>query len=239
MEQFKKVKVLMLPISRKEGHLELYRNKLNRQYKLVPRGIPFSKVCELYFLSDDEIKEDDWIKFHVKPIDKEWIHQVTKQDLIDYPNINNEGNKIIATTDTSLTVEKWSQTNKKSKSYNIQQNIETTKLVKFPLPQPHQKFIEKYIQCYNNGNIITDVLVEYETLKTTANNKHFGEGHVYAITNKLKVNPKDNTITIKKLKDSWNREEVINLCKIIFSCGQLSSKNNNSFEFNKWIKQNL
>ena len=53
----KKAKVIMLPILKKEGHLELYRNKLNRQYKLVPRGIPFSKVCELYIISEDEIKE--------------------------------------------------------------------------------------------------------------------------------------------------------------------------------------
>ena len=27
---------------------------------------------------------------------------------------------------------------------------------------------------------------------------------------RLKVNPKDNTITIKKVKDSWNREEILN-----------------------------
>lgn len=31
-----------------------------------------------------------------------------------------------------------------------------------------------------------------------------------------KVNPKDNTITIKKLKDSYSREEVIKLCKQAF-----------------------
>jgi hypothetical protein len=28
-----------------------------------------------------------------------------------------------------------------------------------------------------------------------------------------KINSKDNTITIKKLKDSWNKKEIINLLK--------------------------
>jgi len=52
---------------------------------------------------------------------------------------------------------------------------------------------------------------------------------------KLKVNPKDNTITIKKLKDSWNKDEVIELiykyCKEITQC--ISEKDE------KWIEENL
>jgi ketol-acid reductoisomerase len=104
------------------------------------------------------------------------------------------------------------------------------------LPQPSQQFIEKYIECYNKGKVITDVLVEQGIDKITmactcAENeetfdcvysytdaelnsccqKRFPNGEYWNKTFKLKVNPKDNTITIKKLKDSWNREEVINI----------------------------
>ena len=86
--------------------------------------------------------------------------------------------KIIATTDISLV-----------KEYN--------------LPQPSQQFIQKYIEEYNKGNIITDVLVEYEYL--------LDDRAVLPYWN-LKVNTKDNTITIKKLKETYNKEE---LCQIL------------------------
>ena len=47
----------------------------------------------------------------------------------------------------------------------------------------------------------------------------------------LKVNKKDNTITIKKVKEYWDREEVINLLDLI-----LFEKDLN---FDKWIAENL
>lgn len=74
------------------------------------------------------------------------------------------------------------------------------------LPQPSQSFITKYIEEYNKGNVITEVMVEYEVnskdiIKFGARGEH------------VKINSKDNTITIKKIKDSWTREEVIKLIK--------------------------
>ena len=121
--------------------------------------------------------------------------------------------KIIATTDISLV-----------KEYN--------------LPEPSQSFIQKYIEEYNRGNIITDVLVEYEIksnaglghnewvylqhiegkryvpIKIEANNQdiyQLGKEDTfedYELECNLKVNLTDNTITIKKAKDSYSREEV-------------------------------
>lgn len=35
------------------------------------------------------------------------------------------------------------------------------------LPQPSPQFIEKYIESYNSGNIITEVMVEYEPFRMT------------------------------------------------------------------------
>ena len=70
------------------------------------------------------------------------------------------------------------------------------------LPQPSQQFIQKYIEEYNKDNIITDVLVEYEYL--------LNDNTVIPYWN-LKVNPKDNTITIRKVKENYTKEEVIKL----------------------------
>ena len=75
--------------------------------------------------------------------------------------------------------------------------------VSLGLPQPSRQFIEKYIEEYNKDNIITDVLVEYEYL--------LDDRTVLPYWN-LKVNTKDNTITIKKLKETYTKEE---LCQIL------------------------
>lgn len=97
--------------------------------------------------------------------------------------------KIIATTDSSLYYYP-------KEDYNGR--------IKKLLPQPSQQFIEKYIEEYNKGNVITEVMVEYEELwKSTVYDQpdnYIGEA--------LKVNPKDNTINIMLIKDSWNWKEL-------------------------------
>jgi hypothetical protein len=64
----------------------------------IPRG----ENINIYITSDEEIKEGDWVKLFVKHIDKEWVHKVTKEDLLLYTDFNNEGSKIILTTDQDL-----------------------------------------------------------------------------------------------------------------------------------------
>ena len=71
------------------------------------------------------------------------------------------------------------------------------------LPMPSKGFIDQYIVSYNNRKPITDILVEYGyTIDTTVD--HFDQRREYF----LKVNPKDNTITIKKIKNTWDKEEL-------------------------------
>ena len=100
------------------------------------------------------------------------------------------------------------------------------------LPKPSQSFIEKYIEKYNKGEQITDVLVEYWA---------HTEEHP-----QLKINPKDNTITIKPVKDSWNREEVVQLASNAFRAGHARgfsgypmTENWTKQTLDDWIKQNL
>ena len=87
------------------------------------------------------------------------------------------------------------------------------------LPQPSQQFIEKYIESYNKGEIITDVLVEYDEVYDI---NHYTENFNYNTISlkeekinfryNLKVNPKDNTITINLVKKIlYTQEQVIKL----------------------------
>lgn len=97
-------------------------------------------------------------------------------------------------------------------------------------PQPSEAFIKAYIEAYNSGNPIIDVDVEYEY--DHSNQPIKGEVHYMEIT-KLKVD-KNNTITIKKIKDSWTREEVV---KILHQATDDTCFNPQLLD--SWIKQNL
>ena len=185
----------------------------------------------IYILNEDEIKEGDWFIG-----DNISIKQCT---LNNGGNINFKGGwysgstnckKIIATTDTSLNYIEHDDT------------VPYPKGVQIRLPQPSQQFTTKYIEEYNKGNVITDVLVEYEQdytnrscstcnlgtggtcelnlekkcCSSTNNVTKHGDYWISCLDGeedseiyKIKVTPKDSTITIKKLKDSLNREEII------------------------------
>lgn len=175
---------------------------------------------DLYILSDDKIKEDD----HCLNLETNTIFKMHKHGL----PASDRNKKIIATTDTSLYELKI-----------INGGTPFQNLDRFPLPQPSQQFIEKYIEEYNKGNIITDVLVEYETYQDTINYHK----DIWKNFERIKTNPKDNSITIKKLKDNWNREEIVEFgekireyCKNGYKSGSLHKV---FYEWDKWIEENL
>ena len=183
MEQFKIAKILMLATNNKSNIVLGKRNTLYNT-KDIP-NVEFNNVLSpnnwiyqyLYFLSDKKIKEDDWC------ID-------SNGNIFQYKNhfpISIGQRKIIATTNNSLTEDR-------QKAAFV--------VTGHPLPQPSEQFIQKYIEEYNKGNIITDVLVEY--------NYFLDDNGVLPYWN-LKVNPKDNTITIKKTKEIYTKDEVIKL----------------------------
>ena len=109
------------------------------------------------------------------------------------------------------------------------------------LPQLSQQFIEKYIEEYNKGNIISEGLVEVEVDLENYNNweppfpyKSLDEQVFY----KLKLDSQ-NTITIRKIKDSWNREEVIDLCRSAYLYGEQGALKLHNGVFKEWLKENL
>jgi len=218
----KKCKVVMLAT---ELGLPTYSNKVSKirldnngvlSFEPYIQGLYYSGLVHtyqhLYILSDDEIKEGDWF---YQNHDKQ-IHQcLTKSDYFivavkpsDYPI--EICKKIIATTDSSLT--------------NVY-NKDTVKEFEILTPSIPQSFIDKYVSEYNKGNVITEVLVEY------INN--YDDVERLSDFEEPKLNP-DNTNNIKTVKDSWTKEEVIELMSKSFNRGvsrQLFDQT--------WIENNL
>jgi hypothetical protein len=206
-KQLRKAKVIMIPTSKNTKIvLNPTTNKVSIPKELIigtdnlKRFVEVGFIpCHLYIILDNKIKENDYcIETNKKSPNYHTIfiaHNDEKKGYIhsveacnNYDSIK----KVIATTDISLTktIENYP---KKSQRTIIN------------IPQLSQQFIEKYIECYNKDEVIIDVLVEYRKVL---------EADYYSIP---KINPKDNTITIKKLKDRWNREEVKQL---LINCGE-------------------
>lgn len=232
MNQFKRAQVIMLPT---KNQSDIWSQRLGKIFynKSITEDIQDECKYNLYVISDDIIKNNDWCydKSNRKIIQVIYKHKDTKNHYYVSSYVNNEKeilskgysidikdlSKIIATTDTSLGY---------NESFiNPIGNKADNKWIS--LPQPSQQFIEKYIQAYNKGEIITDVLVEYEKIYNGYRHKD-GEWQL-----KLKINPKDNTITIKKLKDSWSREEVRGL--LIKFYNEFPER----YNLEQWIKENL
>ena len=147
----------------------------------------------LYITSNDEIKEGDWyddsygnirqaitIKTEYSIAYKKMVINVYYGENINsYHNLHEQMRKIIATTDSSL-------------AYYLPEDINKVG-AEHSLPQPSQSFITEFVEEYNKGNIITDVMVEYE--EAFEHYKSTTEWELPKIS-------KDNTITIRRVKDT-------------------------------------
>jgi hypothetical protein len=247
MTQFKKAQVIMLPTDK--SNIVLITPKVEYQIGIESKKsflqggkdwIYNSSVTDnsekaqyLYIISDDKIKEGDYIYNELSGIGKYIKNEEFNDGIVVI--YNNQGfevaediknvKKIIATTDTSLEI----KTYYKKVGDTLGRNEK--------VPQPSQQFIEKYIESYNKSNVdsnnytIIDVLVEYELYQNSINYHK----DIWKDFERLKVNP-DNTINIniKPLKESWNREEVINIIN------KFNRRINKPItDIPKWIKKNL
>ena len=105
--------------------------------------------------------------------------------------------EVLATTDKSLKMREYNSLLSCCKSKEECHCI---------LPQPSQSFIEAFVEAYNKGQQITEVMVECETVTDWDNYTTIPVGNggaTHKEKQQLKINPKDNTITIRKVKDSW------------------------------------
>jgi hypothetical protein len=147
-KQFQEFNVVMLPTESNSGLL-LGKSKTGKlvQYNTeftFPKNDIYNENQHLYILSNEEIKEDNWC------ID------ITTNRIFQFKNEKHYQNcdfkKIIATTDSSL-----NPTGDKGIIAHA---------FKEEIPQIPQSFIEDFIQSYNQGNVISKVLVEVEFIVT-------------------------------------------------------------------------
>lgn len=174
------------------------------------QGIDRFNQIHLYIISDEEIKEHDWVLIKNNTIFQN-LHGQIGSVIGDANYLKNNCKKIIATTDTDLKIKTKYDTHISIKS----------------LSQIPQQFIEQYITEYNKGNIINDVLVEYDVEWINPNSKY----------DKLKIN-QDNTINIKTVKDSFSRNEILSFIGKMRVQGIIEFKVD-ATKFDKWIEQNL
>lgn len=232
----KKCKVVMLPTNEKAtfNFGDMIKHITNE--KLIISGFkskennPFDSLWNaqhLYIISDDEFKEDEWVYLNGKAM------KATSKLVEAQSNFSRrDWKKIIATTDNSLLQHVGNDI--RGREYDTQ----------YQLPKPSQQFIQKYVEEYNKGNIIIDVLVEY-----VDNGEEDWIGDDYTgepfWNEKIepKINSKDNTITIKKLKESYTRQEVIELCKhawqVGFNEGNYDETEPSYQNSDDWIEENL
>ena len=215
----KKIPVVMLPTEKASslflgltGRLKFDNKQLSTHPKIINQ--------HLYFLSDEEIKEGDWVYNHIlnDVVQIKTSHIQNPINFFTEINKLKHAKKIIATTDESLFEQIFYHPDGA-----IIGGIESYKL----LPRPSQSFIERFMEKYNVGTPITHVMVEYVNLEPNE------QGLILKIA-------KDNTITIKPVKDSWTRKEHE---KDLRDLAQLISNKHRFgdgvFDVDKWIEQNL
>ena len=209
----KKCKVVMLSTNEKAKYKDLIINPKNNQLFQFEHQRCTEVAQHLYILSDDEIKEGDW--FYDAELNV--IEQLHSEEL---PMSCDK--KIIASTDSSLMFKGV---------YPYNPNVD------YNIPSIPQSFIDKYVSEYNKGNIIEEVMVEW----LTSSDGHYDEKNIWhwKLLAPL-VNPGNNTINIKGIKNSWTKDEVIDLCERAWQ-GALNKHNEplTAPGFTMWIKTNL
>ena len=258
MTKFKNAQVIILPTQDKSSFGLLHESNNLHIYNGNDLLYNLAISQNLYVVNDDKIQVGDWF------IDITKLNYGELYQSIGYSNNKGYENwikssvgiikepitqckKVIATTDKSL----------QPKCDGKCAKYECICL----LPQPSDPFITKYIDSYNQGKIITDVLVEYTYKKTivygnlTLTENGNGDGSYYSCINcdventiskeelllnnikieEIKINDKFNTITIKEIKNTYSREEVENLIYSAMKDIQYTSLD----VFRDWIAKNL
>jgi hypothetical protein len=230
---YKRCEVVPLTTNQKAGVIWLTNN--NQLIHTHVSGKYKDKYTpqHLHIVSDEDIVEGDY-RLHLTEYTINHPHHRLEHG---EKYATNQWRKIIATTDDNLCITRPNAT------YPILgQAI-------IHLPQPSQSFIAKFIEQYNKGNIITHIMVEYYTQWSRNTDRNVPTKDDLDEIPKLS---KDNTITIKPVKNSWSRNEIVELCKSAFLAGikkgtKLEAdahRDNKLFEdqdlsLNKWIENNL
>jgi hypothetical protein len=228
---WKKLKLVMLSTNKKVHDTYMIDNL---EYHSDDKKISYNGIEQhLYIISDEKIKEGDWfleddrINIHQNNGNPDWVLRQCTSIFNSWIGCNNTKDigynpdwckKIIASTDLSLKLKTKFDTHISIKS----------------IPQIPKEFISLYIEEYNKGNIIEEVEVEYEEYAVGSYGLSDGEP---IIDTRLKLNS-NNEISIKLIKESWSREEVIEILMKFDTDSSIGRFNGPNTRTN-WIKENL
>lgn len=144
---YKKCKVVILDTKQVNNNGQLFFKESTKELVYSETSIsngsdsPNYKAKHLYILSNDEIKEGDW--FYSK-----LSNQIFKEKQIKGKHTNQNYQKIIATTDSSLKL--------------LEEDVSGSNgdPIFKPLPQIPQLFIEQFIDKYNTDQLIKEIIVK-------------------------------------------------------------------------------
>lgn len=194
------------------------------------------KRYELYVLSDEEIKKGDWaILLSDGTIfqwnDDPWLKAADKDNY----------RKIIATTDTALKVaaakgHECSAFRSDDYQYSSECGWCGSSWDKClqSLPGLSDGFIQKYVEKYNAGQQIKEVMVEYEVNTVQVyprSGRDFQGNERYEDLTQLRVR-KDNTIITSAVKEVFTREDMLKA----FGAG-ISSTHGYVESFDQWLDE--
>jgi hypothetical protein len=204
------------------GNHKVSREEIDSRY-CVPQ--------HLYILSNDRIEDGDY--YYNERLDQ--VFQAIRKS--GYNTIDKEF-KVIATTDFSCFNMVYDGLDEKcQKQY-----------CKMLLPQIPQSFIEHFIREYNEGNVISKVLVEMEDDYSSIPENE--EDIIFSwrayVNSKIKVNQSNEISILTEQKQVFSREEVIDML-LTYKCDLLVELNRcresgESFQkqfTDNWIQQNL
>jgi len=221
MTQDKKIQVVMLATDKSSPLCLNLDNKL--EYDEIMRSYGGVDHLHLYFLSDDEIKEGDY------------IYTTRTESIFRVGKFRSKAGFEAHSIKELISDTKEGETYTYCGEMYVQycKKITATTNPELNLPKPSEEWIKYYIEEYNKDNIIELVNVEYEEVKEReyySNNVFKGS---FILKELLKVNS-DNTINIKPIQETW--DEVIN--NFTYTPKDFDEESHYIAYLKNWLKEN-
>ncbi len=219
-----KCKIVMLSSEKASNIILLkhqqYKSKLIYNIDLVEKFISGDLLYNdelpqhLYVLSDERvIKNDTWVLFR--------DNEILNLQEFDGTTIGfrDQCKKIIATTNSELFY--YEGNDIRGREYDKQ----------YQLSKISEEFTKEFIHEYNNGNVITEVMVEYEIIP-----EGYEKGKV-DYNYKIKLNS-NNTIIINRIKKTkYTREFLESACYESYKEGIKQGTNKSTESFESWFNE--
>ncbi len=212
----KKHKIILLEIEnypailKSTCNVQAFGHKHEKMYGWYDCGIRTPHdLNHLYILSDDKINENDWIYNEFS------VNKIRKTNKFN----NSSDKKIIATTDSQLIINSCIDPNKPY------------------LASISKEFIEKYVNEHNNGNIITEIELEYKERYSISDYSSVNDTY----PDGLKLNH-NNEVIIKLIEEKlYTRKEVLEKCVLFgdYVAEKCTGQNIKTIGEHEWLEKNI